>query len=312
MADPAISVQNLTRSFGSITAVNRLSFDIARGQVCGFIGPNGAGKTTTMRVLATLDVPDDGDVMMGGFSVVESPREARRCLGFMSDHFSAYPHLEVRQYLDFFARAYGLRGRDRVHTVAATMEFCGLSTLATRLATTLSKGMGQRLHLAKTLVHDPSILILDEPTAGLDPHARIEFRELIRELASREKTILISSHILSELGELCGSVIVIERGRRVVAGDLGELAQTTRGAFAIRVEVLGDPETAEKFFLTQPMVSNVTRAEQRISFSFAGDDDALSDVLARTVAAGIRVSEFRKMEADLEDIFLKLTRGQVA
>jgi ABC-2 type transport system ATP-binding protein len=265
-----------------------------------------------MRLLATLDVPDAGDARVDGLSILESPRDVRRKLGFMSDHFTAYGNLDVGQYLDFFARAYGLRGDDRTQTVAAVADFCGLGSLRERIATTLSKGMGQRLHLAKTLVHDPSLLILDEPTAGLDPHARIEFRELMRELAGRGKTILISSHILSELGELCGSVVVIERGRRVVSGDLDDLAAKTRATFAIRVDVHGDSEAAERFFLTQPLVADVTRADHRISFSFAGNDEGLSDLLGRTIGAGIRVVQFRKIEADLEDIFLKLTRGQVS
>jgi ABC-2 type transport system ATP-binding protein len=192
------------------------------------------------------------------------------------------------------------------------MDFCGLTELSGRLATTLSKGMGQRLHLAKTLIHDPSLLILDEPTAGLDPRARIEFRELARVIASRGKTILVSSHILTELGELCNSVVMIERGRRVAFGNLDELASSARDTFAIRVEVLGDAAKAEAFFLTQPHVADVLRTDQRVAFTFAGDDEALADLVARTLAAGLRVVEFRKMEAGLEDIFLKMTKGQLA
>ena len=182
MSSALLEVKGLSRSFGKVQAVQELSFGMEKGQVHGFIGPNGAGKTTTMRIVATLDLPDAGDALVDGTSVLVEPRKVRMRVGFMSDQFHPYPNLDVMQYLDFFARAYGLRGWRRVRTVRSVASFCGLGDFADRPATALSKGMGQRLHLAKTLLHDPTLLILDEPAAGLDPRARIEFRELVKEL----------------------------------------------------------------------------------------------------------------------------------
>ena len=306
-----LEIECLSRSFGSLKAVDDLSFSIQPGEVYGFIGPNGAGKTTTMRMLATLDLPDAGDARIDGISILVDPREVRMRVGYMADRFIAYPNLDVLQFLDFFARAYGLRGRRRIRTVESVAAFCGLDEFRNRSATGLSKGMGQRLHLAKTLLHDPVLLILDEPAAGLDPHARIEFRALLGELAAAGKGILISSHILSELSTSCDGVVVIERGRRVVSGSLKEIAREVRGHRSVHVRLLGDLESAERFFLTQPQVEELTTVDSTLSFDFTGDDDALADLLARTVAEGMRVVDFRQRETDLEEIFMRTTRGKL-
>jgi len=239
VADGAmLVVRGLTRTYGKVRAVDDLSFTMPPGEVWGFIGPNGAGKTTTMRIAATLDLPDSGDVWVDGVSALVEPREVRRRVGFMADQFAAYPNLTVQPYLEFFARAYGLRGRARRMAVDAVTEFCGLREFLNRPTTGLSKGMGQRLHLAKTLLHDPKLLILDEPTAGLDPRARIEFRTLVRELAAAGKSVLISSHILSELEEACDGVLVIERGRLVVDGNLDTVSGTLLGHCTVRLRAL--------------------------------------------------------------------------
>jgi len=311
MTAPLLEVRSLTRRYGKLTAVADLSFAMARGQVTGFIGPNGAGKTTTMRIAATLDVPDGGDVVVDGLSVLVEPREVRMRIGYMSDQFHPYPNLDVMQYLDFFARAYGLRGRERLRTVRSVASFCGLDTFRDRPATGLSKGMGQRLHLAKTLLHDPVLLILDEPAAGLDPQARIDFRVLLKELAAAGKGILISSHILTELGETCDSVVVIERGRRQVAGSIAEIQKSVQHEQAVELRVLRDPEAAHRFLLVQPGVSDVAVDGSRLRFAFQGDDAAMGELLARAIAAGVAVVEFSRAEADLEDIFLRTTKGKL-
>ncbi|NJN14628.1 MAG: ABC transporter ATP-binding protein [Planctomycetes bacterium] len=281
------------------------------GEICGFIGPNGAGKTTTMRILATLDLPDEGDALLEGHSILVEPRYARARIGFMSDTFHPYANLDVLEFLDFFARAYGLRGRERIRTVASVASFCGLMDFRHRPATGLSKGMGQRLHLAKTLIHDPALLILDEPAAGLDPHARIEFRELIHELAAAGKGILISSHILSELSESCDAVLVIEQGRKIVSGALHEIARAVQAQRAVHVRFLGAPGEVERFFLVQPHVAEVKVREGGLSFDFEGEEEALADLLARAVAAGLRLVEFRQQDTDLEEIFMRTTRGKL-
>ena len=194
-----------------------VTFEVPRGEVFGYIGPNGAGKTTSMRILATLDLPTYGDALVDGFSVVNDPDRVRRRLGFMPDYFGTYPNVNCYEYLDFFARAYGLVGRERHQAVQHTMGFTGLDRLADKPIRALSKGMKQRLCLGRAMIHNPSVLVLDEPAAGLDPRARIELREMIRQLAADGKTILVSSHILTELAEMCDRVGIIEQGR--LAGD---------------------------------------------------------------------------------------------
>jgi ABC-2 type transport system ATP-binding protein len=306
-----MEVRGLTRSFGRLRAVDDLSFAMERGKIYGFIGPNGAGKTTTMRILATLDLPDEGDAFVEGRSVLVDPRRVRERVGFMSDRFEPYPNLDVLQFLDFFARAYGLRGRDRLRAVRSVAEFCGLDSFATRPANGLSKGMGQRLHLAKTLLHDPALLILDEPASGLDPRARIEFRALLRELAAAGKSVLISSHILAELSETCDGVVVIEQGRLVVSGRIGDIARQVREEHRIAARVLGDLGAAERFLALQPLVRDLCVRDGRLEFGFVGDDEAAADLLARAVADGLRIVEFVARGADLEEIFMTATRGRL-
>ena len=311
MSAPLLEVRDLWRSYGSVHAVRDLSFTMQRGQITGFVGPNGAGKTTTMRIAATLDVPDRGDVFVEGVSVLVEPRRTRDRIGYMSDQFHPYPNLDVLQYLDFFARAHGLCGAKRRDTVQSVAAFCGLLEFATRPASGLSKGMGQRLHLAKTMLHDPQLLILDEPAAGLDPRARIEFRALLKELAAAGKGILISSHILPELGEMCDSVVVVEKGQRVVSGTIAEIQRTVQHEQVVLLRVLGDMALAERFLLTQPGIGDVVQDGVRLRFGFGGDDEALAGLLARAVQAGLQVVEFGRSEANLEDIFLKTTRGNL-
>ena len=311
VAAPLLEVRGLSRSFGRLQAVQDVSFTVDRGQVYGFIGPNGAGKTTTMRILATLDLPDAGDAFVEGHSVLAEPRRARLRLGFMSDHFVPYANLTVGQFLDFVARAYGLRGRERARTTAAAVDFCGLEPLLDRPTTGLSKGMSQRLHLAKTLLHDPALLVLDEPAAGLDPRAVIEFRGLVRALAAAGKGILISSHLLAELTEVSDGVVLIERGRVVVSGPVDAVARGLRGHRPVTMRALGEGDGLERFLLTQPFVHGPRGDDGQVAFDFEGDDAALADLLARAVGAGLRVVECRTEETDLEDIFLRSTEGRL-
>ena len=228
---PAIELCNLHRHFGRLRAVDGVSFKAYPGQVMGFIGPNGAGKTTAMRILATLDVPTAGEAFINGYSVVDDPDKVRRIVGFMPDSFGKYANMDVVEYVDFFARAYGLSGDIRRDAVERVLVFTELRKLANKPIKTLSKGMSQRLALGRTLVHDPSVLVLDEPAAGLDPRARIELRGLIHVLATDlHKTVLISSHILTELGEICDSAAIIEAGRLLASGTMTEINQAQRAS----------------------------------------------------------------------------------
>jgi len=307
-----LEVRSLVRTFGPFVAVDDVSFSVGAGQICGFIGPNGAGKTTTMRICATLDLPDEGEVSICGRSVLEDPRWARRSLGFMPDAYGAYTNTTVADYLDFFARAYGL-GVERQRTIDRLVEFTDLGGMLKKQTGALSKGMKQRLCLAKTMLHDPQLFILDEPAAGLDPRARIELRELVRALADMGKAILISSHILWELGELCDSVVVIEQGRVKAAGSVRELTRGLRAdeAYRIFARSLGDPEDLRRRLLEQPRVQEPTLDEDGVAFAFLGDEQALAELVTALVAAGVPPIELRPEALDLEDAFLRLTEGRV-
>jgi len=311
MRDNALTVRGVTRRFGDFTAVDRVSFDVLPGQICGFIGPNGAGKTTTMRIAATLDLPDEGDVMVYGSSVLVEPREVRRQLGFMPDSYGAYPTTTVEEYLDFFARAYQLRGKERRKALAHVSDFTGLAPLGGKLIDTLSKGMKQRLCLAKTLLHDPGFLILDEPAAGLDPRARVELRELVKALADMGKGVLISSHILSELSSMVDSISVIEGGRIQGAGTVEDILRQLRPHSRVYLRALADIDQVEKELLLIPGVTGVHYEKSGLGFDYEGDQEGLSAILVRLVQAGHGIVEFAPEVVDLEDVFLTLTEGVV-
>jgi len=313
---PAIELCNLHRHFGRLRAVDGVSFKVYPGQVMGFIGPNGAGKTTAMRMLATLDVPTDGEVFINGYSVVDDPDKVRRIVGFMPDSFGKYANMDVVEYVDFFARAYGLSGRVRRDAVERVLAFTELRKLANKSIKTLSKGMSQRLALGRTLIHDPSVLVLDEPAAGLDPRARIELRGLIHVLAAElNKTVLISSHILTELGEICDSAAIIEAGRLLASGTIEEIIQAQHASEgradgpAVSVRVLRDAEKLEHLLSQEPFVRNVELADRVATFEYVGDEPELAAILARLVQAGLAVVEFRGRADSLEDAFMAITRG---
>jgi len=306
-----LQLDGLVRHFGGVRAVDGVSFSVDRGQVLGFIGPNGAGKTTTMRILATLDTPQRGDARIGGHSVVDRPEEVRRITGFMPDYAGVYPNTTVSEYLDFFARAYDLRGEARRRAVENIIEFMGIGDLRDRHVEGLSKGLKQRVALGRAIVHDPQLLILDEPAANLDPRARIEFRTLIRELAADGKTILLSSHILTELAEMCDAVAVIEKGKVLATGTVEEMLARRRPRRVLSVRLAGPSSGAERFLLEQPGVLNVHEANRRLQFEFTGGDDDQVALVGRMVAAGLPILEFNAEDAGLEDLFIEITEGRV-
>src|SRR5271170_4804144 len=218
-----VQVKNLRKEFGKTVAVDNISFSFDSGHIFGFVGPNGAGKTTTMRIISTIEEPTTGDVMLNGVSVCEEPELARRTLGYVPDSLPAHADITVHEYLDFFARAYGLRGKTRAKSVGAIEEFTNVIGIREKRLKALSKGMKQRVSLGRALVHDPDVLVLDEPAAGLDPRARIELRELLKVLAEQGKAILVSSHILTELSEICNGAVIIEQGRLLRAGGMDHI-----------------------------------------------------------------------------------------
>jgi ABC-2 type transport system ATP-binding protein len=294
--------------------VDNVSFKVGRGQVLGFIGPNGAGKTTTMRILATLDVPQEGDAQVGGFSVVKNPEDARRITGFMPDYAGVYSSTTVYEYLDFFARSHGLRGAARRQAVDGIIDFMGIGDLRDRHVDSLSKGLQQRVALGRAIVHNPGALILDEPAANLDPRARIEFRALIRELAADGKTILLSSHILTELAEICDSIAVIEKGKILATGTVEEILHGMRPHRALSIRLASGGADVERFLLEQPGVVSVQDSSDtrtRFQFEFDGGDAEQAALLQRLIGAGYPVIEFSAESAGLEDLFMKITAGNV-
>lgn len=309
---PMLELRNLRRYFGATKAVDDVSFAVYQGQVFGYIGPNGAGKTTSMRVLATLDLPTGGDAFIDGFSVVEDPDRVRRRVGFMPDYFGTYANVNVEEYLDFFARAYGIRGSQRPRAVDRVMRFTGLDVLAQKPIDKLSKGMKQRLCLGRTLIHDPPVLVLDEPAAGLDPRARIELREMIRSLADEGKAVLISSHILTELAEMCDLVGILERGRLVAAGTVDQIqGRAAQPQNAVEVRLLGSVQALEPWLAAYPCVSQVRLDGQAVRFLLAGNAEAEADLLKAMIGAGFRVTAFGAQRQSLEDVFMQVTKGQV-
>jgi ABC-2 type transport system ATP-binding protein len=302
---PAIEVRHLSRWFPGVHAVR--DFSVPRGQVVGFVGANGAGKTTTMRILATLDHPSAGEAFICGHNVVTHPAEVRRCIGWMPDHYGTYSHMTVLEYLDFFARALGYRGDERIERIAEVMEFTDLTSLADRLIDALSKGMGQRLCLGRALLHDPEVLILDEPAAGLDPKARVELKHLIRVLAQDGKTVFISSHILSELGEMCDSLLFINQGRIIHHGSSESLRRGSAATSLVEVQLAHSPERLTEWASLAPHVTfrEATKSGGRILVDSV-DPEILATVLRRMINDGLPVVDFHLQERKLEDAFIEI------
>jgi ABC-2 type transport system ATP-binding protein len=310
-AHPQIELRNLHRVFDTTHAVNDVSFEVHAGEVFGYIGPNGAGKTTSMRILATLDEPTAGDAFVDGFSVVQDPDRVRRRLGFMPDYFGTYQNVNVYEYLDFFARSYGLAGRTRLDAIHEVMEFTQLAALAEKPIDGLSKGMKQRLSLGRTMIHDPSVLVLDEPAAGLDPRARIELREMIAKLAEAGKAILISSHILTELAEICDRVGILEQGRLLAVGSVAEISARVQVQGTVRIRLLDNAERLHAWLAARNDVGEVRIDGNLAVFEHAGGGESEAALLRALVEDGFRVVEFGAKHKTLEDVFLHVTEGRV-
>jgi ABC-2 type transport system ATP-binding protein len=308
---PQIEVRQLHRLFGDTHAVNNISFEVASGEVLGYIGPNGAGKTTSMRILATLDEPTSGDAFVDGFSVVNDPDRVRRRLGFMPDYFGTYANVNVHEYLDFFARAYGLRGKERRDALAFVKDFTGLDKLEHKPIDGLSKGMKQRLCLGRTMIHDPSVMVLDEPAAGLDPRARIELREMISRLSDIGKAVLISSHILTELAEVCDRVAIIEQGQLLAVGSVDEISRRFETQAVVEVRFVGDLQKSHDWLAARADLLDVRQHQRGVVFRHAGDEVSQAELLREMVEAGLQVVEFRCQTKSLEDVFLHVTQGRV-
>ena len=311
-----IETRNLTHRYGKLTAVNDMSLQIEQGGIFGFIGPNGAGKTTTMRILSTLLRPTAGDAWVGGCSVRKDPRGVRRQIGYMPDFFGVYDEMKVWEYLDFFGACYDLPGAKRRALIDDLLQLVDLSHRRDDYVDSLSRGMKQRLCLARTLVHDPRVLILDEPASGLDPRARIEIRELLRELQAMGKTIFFSSHILLEVAEVCTTIGIVEAGSLVACGSLDEI-QRHRRTRRVCIALTGRAEEAMALLRDAPGILDVQLARQaprrfELEAGFDGDDAMQTAILTRLIQGGLPVVGFDEVKVELEDVFMQVTRGIVS
>jgi ABC-2 type transport system ATP-binding protein len=309
-----VNIVHLKKYYGATKAVDDISFSFASGQIFGFVGPNGAGKTTTMRILATLDEPLEGDAFIDGVSVTQYPDKARKLVGYVPDTLPRHRDMSVHDYLDFFGRAYGLKGGHRRQVVDRIEEFTNLTGIRDKALVALSKGMAQRVSVARSLLHDPPVLIMDEPAAGLDPRARIELRELLKMLSWQGKAILISSHILTELSEICDGVVIIEHGKILRAGKLEKILANTSDVprRTVHIRLLERHEEVYKHLLQTP---NIERAsllvDNTVEAEVNGAEEVCCDLLVALIQGGFRVLEFRQRRAGLEEIFMNVTKGEV-
>ena len=312
---PVVETRGLVKRYGDQLAVAGVDLRVGPGEIFGLVGPNGAGKTTTMKILATLLAPTAGEAFVTGIPIDADPIEVRRRIGYMPDFYGVYDDLRVWEYLDFFGRCYGVPGSRRPAMIGELLEIVGLADKREAYVESLSRGMRQRLCLAHTLVHDPALLILDEPASGLDPRARVEMREILRELRAMGKTILVSSHILPELGEMCTGVAIIDRGQVLRAGSIDEIERSLRATALLRIELLGDGaavEAALAWLAADARVGEALPAEvrdgtTRFEVTFDGTDPEQADLLRAMIEAGHRVIGFSQATSDLEEIFLKVT-----
>jgi ABC-2 type transport system ATP-binding protein len=311
-----VRAEGLVKRYDGTLAVAGLDLNVDEGEIFGLVGPNGAGKTTILRILATLLAPTNGEAEICGLSVRRNPAGVRHVIGFMPDVFGVYDDMKVWEYLDFFARCYGIPAARRRQMIGDLLDLVDLADKRDAYVQGLSRGMQQRLCLAHTLVHDPQVLLLDEPASGLDPRARVELRELIRELRSLGKTVVISSHILPELEELCTSVAIVDRGQVLAQGKVADIERRLRTGAVLRIRVLGDLseiEAARDHFADQPLVASAAVLDDgTIEIGFRGDDEASAGLLSAAIAAGIRVASFGRAASDLEELFLQITARDTA
>jgi ABC-2 type transport system ATP-binding protein len=313
---PIIEIKELTKRFNKRIAVNSVNFNIDNGEIFGLVGPNGAGKTTTMRMLVTLLQPDHGEIYVGGYSIRSRPNDVRRQIGFMPDSFGVYGDMSVQEYLDFFGACYKIHPQKRAHLINDLLDLVDLGHRRDDMVDTLSTGLKQRLGLARVLIHDPSILVLDEPASGLDPRARVEIRELLLEVARLGKTILFSSHILADVGELCTRVGIIEDGKMVALGTLKQLSEYVMPYRQLHIGLLDRKEEAQAALQGMPGVFEIRPVDNtsRVSLEvdFIGDDEAIHQLLATLLAQGFAVIHFSEETKNLEEVFMRTTKGIVS
>lgn len=304
-----LEIKGLTKNYGRFTAVDGLDLTVEKGEIYGFVGPNGAGKTTTMKIICGLLPVDKGQVRVAGIDVTKDIRKAKELIGYMPDFFGVYDNLKVTEYLDFYASVYNINPKDRKRICDDLLELVDLQDKRDAYVDSLSRGMKQRLCLARCLVHNPELLVLDEPASGMDPRARVEMKEILRTLKDLGKTIMISSHILPELAELCTSIGIIDRGKIVISGTVDEIMQQVYSKRFIKVRIAGKMEEAVKVMKESPLVTNINAGENSIEAGFEGNDEEMAMLLKELVMRDVPVISFGQMDGNLEDVFMKVTKG---
>jgi ABC-2 type transport system ATP-binding protein len=307
-----IKTQDLTKAYGDLHAIDNLTLELSEGDLFGFIGPNGSGKTTTMRILATLLQPSWGEAYVCGHSIYTHPKEIRRLIGYMPDFFGVYDDMKVIEYLEFFAAAYRIKGPARRKKCDEMLALVGLDYKRDALVTSLSRGMTQRLGLARVLLHDPQVLLLDEPASGLDPRARIEIRTLLKELRGLGKTIMVSSHILPELADICNKVGIIEKGKLLVSADVIEVMRRVRRQPLLEIGVVGGIDGASALLRQHASVERVDVRDGRLLVLLREGTEDYSELPTLLIQGGCRLTMFREEEINLETAFMALTKGITA
>jgi ABC-2 type transport system ATP-binding protein len=306
-----ISAEDLTKVYGQRTALDHVSFEVPEGEIFGFVGPNGAGKTTTLRILAALLEPTSGHASIDGTDVAQNPARVHTRIGYMPDFFGVYDQLTVAEYLDFYAACYRQPKQRRTKIVGELLELIGLTDRRDQLVDTLSRGLKQRLCLARALVHDPVVLLLDEPASGLDPRARVEMREILKELRGMGKTIIISSHILPELTELCTMIGIIDHGRMRATGSVQDVIRGLSAGRRLRINIVGAKEPAIAILEPLESVRRVEIANGTIEATYEGDESTAADILQALTAGGIKVAAFSQVDGGLEEAFMRATSEDV-
>ncbi len=307
-----IKTDNLTKKYGDLFAIKSIDLELQQGDLFGFIGPNGAGKTTTMRIISTLLEPSWGEAYVCGHSIYNEPREIRRLVGYMPDFFGVYDDMKVIEYLEFFAAAYRINGPARRRRCEEMLETVDLDFKRDAFANTLSRGQTQRLGLARVLLHDPQVLLLDEPLSGLDPRARIEMRNLMRRLGQTGKTVIVSSHILPELADICNKIGIIDKGELRISADVSDVIRQARQQTVLNISVLKNQEAAAELLRGNEMVDLVTIGDGRLIVTLTGQIEDYSVLANELVAGGFGIREFREDEVSLESAFMALTQGSGA
>jgi len=303
-----LRIQHLYKSYGNFTALNSLSLHVEKGELYGFVGANGAGKTTTMKIAAGLLLADHGEVYVGGIDVRKEPKKLKEKIGYMPDFFGVYDNLKAIEYMEFYASIYNINGKEARKLCLELMDLVNLQDKADRYVDSLSRGMKQRLCLARCLVNNPELLILDEPASGLDPNARFDMKEILKNLCEMGKTIIISSHILSELAEMCTSIGIIKNGEMVLSDSVEGIFSAITMANPVVIQVTEGMDQAANLIKEHPLTGQITIKEPTIKFEFRGEAQDEADLLKMLILQGVSVNGFKREEGNLESLFIELTR----